>query len=542
MKRSSKSRPIEIDIQELETILEQSRTQPLSDEQRKKLRDAFETLLYLRDRIQGGDATIRRLREILFGPQSERSKDILDGGGNATDGADSAPKYEKEKPSPKNYGRNGADQYTGAKRLTCKHETLKDGDRCPNCKKGKLRKQSDPERVIRIYGHPPVEAMIFELERLRCTFCGEIFTAKGPGDVGKDKYDASAAAMIALLKYGTGVPFARLESFQNGFGLPLPASTQWDVVDEAASKVDPVRQHLIRVAALGEVLHHDDTTAKILSLVEVKVNAVSGSTTKKRTPAHSSGIVSIAGDRRIALFFTGTQHAGMNLRDVLAKRAQDLPPPIQMCDALAANHVKEFETILSNCLAHGRREFVEIRHEFPEECRFVIEKLAEVYRHDAHTKEAKLEKEARLRYHQEHSAPVMRELHEWLRRQLDEKLVEPNGLLGKAIQYMTKRWEELTVFLRVAGAPLDNNLCERVLKKVILHRKNSLFFKSERGAEVSDIYFSLIVTAQLHEVSPFDYLKELIEHHVDAGRQPELWMPWNYREQLAASTDASPEA
>ena len=72
-----------------------------------------------------------------------------------------------------------------------------------------------------------------------------------------------------------------------------------------------------------------------------------------------------------------------------------------------------------------------------------------------------------------------------------------NSPLGKALNYLTKHWSELTLFLRKSGAPIDNNLCERVLKRAILHRKGSLFYKTVRGAQVGDIYMSLIHTCRL---------------------------------------------
>jgi hypothetical protein len=185
----------------------------------------------------------------------------------------------------------------------------------------------------------------------------------------------------------------------------------------------------------------------------------------------TSGIVSTREGRRIALFFSGRQHAGENLRDVLTQRAAGLPPPIQMCDALSRNVPAELETILAHCLAHGRRQF-------------------------------------------------------------EERLVEPNSALGDAISYLLKYWEKLTLFLRVPGAPLDNNICERALKKAILHRKNALFYKTCRGAHVGDIFMSLIYTCELCGTNPFDYLTELERHADEASSNPQNWMPWNYRETL----------
>ena len=203
-------------------------------------------------------------------------------------------------------------------------------------------------------------------------------------------------------------------------------------------------------------------------------------------------------------------------REVLEHRAEELPPPIQMCDALSRNLPGELQTILAHCLAHARRRFVDVYDRFPEPCRHLLESLAVVYRNDAVARERRLSPEARLQFHQEASGPTMQDLHDWLTRQLDEKRTEPNSALGGAIGYMLKHWEKLTLFLRQAGAPLDNNVCERALKKAILHRKNALFYKTRNGARVGDLFMSLIYTCQLNQANPFDYLTEL-QRHADAA-------------------------
>ena len=195
---------------------------------------------------------------------------------------------------------------------------------------------------------------------------------------------------------------------------------------------------------------------------------------------------------------------------------------------------------MANCLAHARRRFVDVYDRFPEPCRHLLETLAVVYRNDALARERGLSPEARLRFHQEASEPTMKELRDWLARQLDEKRTEPNSALGGAIGYMLKHWNELTLFLRQAGAPLDNNVCERALKKAILHRKNALFYKTLNGARVGDLFMSLIYTCQLNEVNPFDYLTQLQEHADELAANPEGWLPWNYRETLSTKDAALP--
>jgi hypothetical protein len=246
----------------------------------------------------------------------------------------------------------------------------------------------------------------------------------------------------------------------------------------------------------------------------------------------TTGIVSTREGHKIALFLSGHQHAGENLKDVLLKRTADLPPPIQMCDALARNLPGKLQTIVANCLAHGRRQFADVFEQFPEECRHVLEVFKVVYHNDAITKERKLSPQQRLLFHQAESGPTMEELHAWLTRQFDERRVEPNSGLGKAIAYLLRHWKKLTLFLRVPGAPLDNNTCERALKKAIRHRRNSLFYKTRHGARVGDVFMSFIHTCELCEANAFDYLTELERHADEAASNPQGWMPWNYRQTL----------
>jgi transposase len=257
-----------------------------------------------------------------------------------------------------------------------------------------------------------------------------------------------------------------------------------------------------------------------------------GDIAEERTGLFTSGIVALRDGQRVALFFSGRRHAGENLAQVLQHRAKELPPPIQMCDALSRNFPGELQTILAHCLAHARRNFIDIYESFPEQCRYLLEALALVYRNDALARERRLSPPARLHWHQRQSGPTLQQLHDWLTRQLDEKLAEPNSGLGGAIRYMLKHWDKLTLFLRQAGAPLDNNVCERALKKAILHRKNALFYKTQNGARVGDLFMSLIYTCQLNQANPFDYLTLLQQHTDQLAANPQLWMPWNYRDTL----------
>jgi transposase len=493
---------MDVNLEELDQIIERGTHAPLSESESEKLKSALHALVGM-----------------LPQPRStEKTKNVLE--------QSAAPAPEKEPEPAKGHGRNGASSYTGAQKVAVAHPTLHTGDPCPGCEKGKVYPQKEPRTLVRIVGQAPLAATVYELDRLRCNLCGEVFTAPEPEGIGPEKYDDTTAAMIALLKYGSGMPFYRLEKLEQALGIPLPASTQWEIVEDEAELIRAARDELIRQAAQDEVLHNDDTGMRVLRLAREPFD--------DRTGVFTSGIVSTRQGRRIALYFTGRQHAGENLRDVLQHRSADLAPPLQMCDALSRNTPKlsdGAEILLANCLAHGRRQFVELAVNFPEPCRYVLETLGDVYKYDAEARSAQLSPPGRLLFHQQHSEPLLKTLREWMEAQLAQHLVEPNSGLGKAITYFLRHWKGLTTFLREAGAPLDNNICERALKRAVLHRKNALFYRTLHGAEAGDLFMSLIHTCELAGANPFDYLTELQRHSSELAANPSAWMPWNYLEQ-----------
>lgn len=554
---------VELDMNELDSLLQRSKAKALQDDDYETVVALGESYKELYLLLQDKTANLARLRKLLFGAKTEKTAAVLDALQNQDQPEPSSP--EEPCPSPeapsgeangagaeaadnepsrgKGHGHNGVDAYPAAEKVDVPHESLCPGDGCPECERGTVYDTGRPGVLLRLVGQPPVNGKVYRLQKLRCNLCGRVFTASPPTGVGPEKYDATVGSMIALLKYGSGMPFNRCDGLQGALGIPLPTSTQWDIVHDKAQHLQPVYAELLRQAAQGDVLHNDDTTVKILERMgeQARRRALCEAAGEESKPAKktrkglfTSGVVSVQEGRRIALFFSGNRHAGENLDTVLAQRAEQLNRPIQMCDALARNLPGKLKTIVANCLAHARRQFVDVAENFPQPCQYVLEALKVVYHNDALARKRKLSPRARLHFHQTHSGPSMERLHAWLEEQFDQRLVEPNSSLGGAVKYMLRHWEKLTLFLREPGAPLDNNLCERALKKAILHRKNSLFYKTDNGARVGDLYMSLIYTCQLAKANPFEYLSELDRHRDEVARHPDRWMPWNYQENLAA--------
>lgn len=506
MKR--KQRRVQVDLQELDGIVESTRERVLDDKERATLHTALHEMA----------------AHVAARNNTEKTKAVIPGP------AEPPPARDRKEPV-RGHGRNGADAFTGAERVPVPHPGLEPGCPCPECLKGRVyhpKKGGQPSPIIRFSAGPPIGATIYELETLSCNLCRAVFRPDPPAEVGPDKYDETASSMVAVAKYGHGIPFYRLEGIQKNCGVPLPASTAWELVKDAAEVLKPVQEELIRQAAQAPVVHSDDTKVRL-----IEEERPPG---EDRTGQFTTGlVVEFEGGRRAAVYVSGTRHAGENAADFLRRRAEGMEDPVLMCDALNRNQPKAdhgVQVLMANCLAHGRRKFVDIFDRFPEPCRHVLEELGKVYAVDAEAREKGLDKHQRLKLHQADSGPVMKGLRQWLTAQFEEKLVEPNSGLGKALQYLLTHWTALTLFLSHAGAPLDNNICERALKKVVLHRKNALFYRTMNGARAGDLFMSLIHTCELNGVNAFVYLTELQRHPVGIRATPGLWMPWNYEAQL----------
>jgi hypothetical protein len=405
------------------------------------------------------------------------------------------------------------------------------GERCPACGRGRLYR-FPPGIEIRLDGNALLSAVRYELEKLRCSACGQIFTAAVPAEAGPEKYSARARAVLALARYYLGVPWYRLESFQALVGVPVPDATQWDQAELVGDCAHPIFKYLERMAAQGEVIYQDDTPGRILTLIEENREAVAQAkatgTAPLRTGMYTTALIVQVGERRICLYYTGRQHAGENLEALLAKRESQWGKPLVMSDALSSNKAAEAQLIRCHCLAHGRRKFSELDEVFPAESAVVVEALKSVYEHDEEARAKQLSAPERLAYHQTYSGPILTILKAWLEQQTVERRVEPNSSLGKAIGYLLGHWQTLTRFLTVPGAPLDNNTAERALKLCIRQRKNSLFYATEHSAYIASLLTRVIATCRQAGVNALEYLVALQEHRHEVFANPSAWLPWNY--------------
>ncbi len=397
--------------------------------------------------------------------------------------------------------------------------------------------------LIFLDSQPLIAGERYQLQKGRCSVCETYFTAPVPDAlIDRPKYTVSCYTSIAIHHYYAGLPFKRLETLQAAQGIPLPDSTQYDLMASLyQSVIETIVGSLRACAANGNNLYFDDTPGRIIE--QTLKNKVALRAQDKKG-IHATALLSEYRGHRIYLFDTNTDTAGKQLKSLFSQRTSD-EEFVTMSDASASNFPMLNETLLARwiislCLTHGRRKFFELLgDEEDDDIAFVIELIAKVYQHERHCKEEKLTAEERLNYHKKHSEPIMSAMKTWFNNLLLYKKVEPNSRLGEAIVYMLKRWHWLTQFLRVPGAALDNNICELAIKVLIRYRKNALFYRTFYGARIGDAMMSILHTAAHAGVNIFDYLNTLQEQADLVQENPENWLPWCYQETLVAQTAPS---
>ena len=550
-------RPEEVTLsrEEGEALIERIERNTLSAEDRRILVKVLTFYFWVLFALREAKLSLKRLKALVFGEKPKKPKSPPSGGtagggsggeretqpSAAQRGAASAPAAAAEKKlPPPGHGRHGANVYRAVQTVACRHEELAVGERCPACGRGSLYRLP-PGVEMRLDGNALLSAVRYELEKLRCSACGQVFTASVPATVGSEKYTARARAVLALARYYLGLPWHRLEGFQALVGVPVPDATQWDQGEVVGDCTHPIFKGLEKLAAQGEVIFQDDTPGRVLTLIaenqraQTKARAQGKTKTDERTGMQTTALIVQVGDRRICLYYTGRRHAGENLDARLTKRESQRDKPLVMSDALSSNNAEEDALIRCHCLAHGRRKFSELEDVFPAESAVVVNALKDVFDHEAYTRAEQLTAQDRLAYHQRESGPIMMRLKGWLEQQTAQRLGEPNSSLGKAIAYLLDHWEPLTRFLTEPGAPLENNLAERALKLAIRQRKNSLFYATEHSAYIASILTSVIATCVQAGVNALEYLVAIQEHRQEVFANPSAWLPWNYEVALVPS-------
>ncbi|KAG1649247.1 hypothetical protein GQR58_029187 [Nymphon striatum] len=491
-------------------------------------------LANLQERLDNKDLSLSKLRKLLgMVRSSEKLRDLVPGGddksaqsGQSTGAAPKARAKQKQGRKPKK---------TEAIKPQVHEHALKGmskGDRCPGCGAGKLYKYT-PAVLMRVIGHAPLSCHKHVAQQMRCNGCGEIYCAELPAQVIADgprdqQYGYSARSVMAIAKYFAGSPFYRQAHINALLGSPVAASTIFDQCEKVANALNPVFKAVKQAAANATLFYLDDTTNRILAQQPIMKKGRDGRQ-RLRSGIYTSSVLAITEqDQRLVLFQTNIGHAGEWMQEILNSRDSARAPPTLMSDALSANHVigHAFDKCL--CNAHGRRGFVELVEQYPDEIINTLELYQHAWVNEAYCVSNALSPEQRCDYHREHSLAPMQSILAWCSERLETGSVEHNSNLGKAMQYFIRHFEGLTAFCRWPGAPVDNNEIERLIKVIVRARKNSLFFKTAVGADISDVITSILAICHENNINAFEYLTSVQRNQLSVKASPEKWLPWNY--------------
>ena len=568
-KKNEAPKQVKLTPKQAEELKERLQENELTEDDVKLLQGLLNFSLWLQDRLSRAKLTIKRLQK-LFGFKNESSKKSKKNKNEDSESPDAAPDEEtstdnseatvpETSPPPennqqpnnvhhipqwddsKNHGRLSVKDYGGCEDIEVKFtdEMLLAG-KCPVCVKHYNTESKifpeDSKVIVLLEGKPLVCGKRYYFQRGRCGVCNKYFTAPLPKDIEDEpKYAPSAKSNIAINHYYGGLPFKRIEMLQAASQVPLPDATQCDLMNDLyQSSIKPIAEVLRQYGANGEMLYFDDTTARILE--QIQRNKVASSKKAKKA-VHGTAMLSLYGGHRIYLFDTNTNIAKHSVASLLANRTTN-----HSFTTMSDASVHNFPTLDDNlaarwiitlCLSHGRRRFFDLLgDQNDDDIRFVLECIAKIYKYERYCKQQLYDPEQRLQYHQQHSGPLIEALRIWLNNLLFHQLVEPNSPLGEAVAYMLKRWFWLTQFLRVAGAPLDNNLCEQTIKVLIRYRKNSLFYRTFYGATMGDAMMGVMHTAVHAGANLFHYLNSLQEYTHHVQDTPDQWLPWNYEQTI----------
>jgi hypothetical protein len=440
----------------------------------------------------------------------------------------------KEDDSKKNHPKRGNDEFNPVASHVHFHNELEPGDKCPACLQGKV--YSFREKIIPILiGRSPLAFEEHRLQTLRCNTCGATFEPKLPQEIPRTGHSmASAQAILTVMHYQIGVPFASISALQGMAKQNVSPSQLWAVIEQAASTVWPISEELRRQAANSKIFYTDDTSARILSYYSEneknRQKKKRKKTPEERVGTYSSAIIGCTFDgHEIYLFYHGRKYAGENFADLLRDRDVSLKTPIQMKDASTMNVPATIEVIEAKCNAHAIRKFKDLRDIYPKECAEVLRRYGDVGKNEQMSKKHGKTDQERFDLHKKKSFPLMEGIKSYLDKLINNRMIEPNSTLGAAIAYFQSHYKELIAFCKIEGAPFDNNKAERALKMIIRLRKTSMFYKTDHGAEVAGILHSVLYTAQEAGINVLDYLQTILENKEEVSRDPTAFLPWTFQ-------------
>ena len=397
--------------------------------------------------------------------------------------------------------------------------------------------KGEERKLLQFIGNAPLEVTKYTKDVLRCNFCQREFMS----DKNVTKWTNSARSTIIIQKV-MGMPWHRFANIQKLYGTPVATSTMWNGCASAWNECGSfILNALVEELSAAKLMHVDDTAARILTVISANKHL----SEKDRRACHTTTICATRicpktnTKSDIRLYITDNKYAGENIAPILDKRYLDNPDHYVAIVADACNqnipHIeKELlkKVMIAGCLVHARRKFFELLDFWPKECKYFLERVAQIYRIENECNH--LPGKQRLKYHKKHSSIHMKEIYKEIRRLFEEKIVEPNCDLGKAMNYWLRAKKSLTMFLRVKGIELDNNKAERSLKTIIVQRKNSLFFFSRNSAAILSGFTSIVATCHVNNINAHKYLIWVQDNWLAVQENPKDFLPWKYQAMIIA--------
>jgi transposase len=445
---------------------------------------------------------------------------------------------------PKGHGRNGKEAYKNAQHFFYALALGVIGAVCEACGIGKMQAYRE-KVVIRIVGQPMLAAELHHYAQARCRNCGYIVRAEELASVfeglGSDyiRYAWSACAMLAVMHYTSSSPFKRLESLHQGWGIPLADANQWELVCAGDDLLLPlyraIERHAIQTATNFRI---DDTGSMVIALQRqitaelAALESLGESIQDVRTGINATGLYWETPSGPVILFYTGRHHAGEIVDQVLRHRLVGSPKLVKCTDGASKNfdHQHADKLVESTCNAHALLKFRAIKDKHPAEYAEAGRIYKQVFDNDDKARD--LTPIDRMRFHREHSKPLMEQLRKMCEQRLASKTVEPNSPLWEPLSFVINQWDRLTRFYKAPGVPLDTNLVEQALIIPVRYQAASFNYQTQDGALVGDHFMSLIATARANGVEPVAYLAECLRCHEDLAKRPEHYLPWAFAQRL----------
>jgi transposase len=339
-------------------------------------------------------------------------------------------------------------------------------------------------------------------------------TAKPETAIGKGMAGPGLLSYIVTSKFSDYLPLYRLEDIFARQGFEISRATQSVWCGDVADLVEPLYDLMAERVRASHVVATDDTIMPMLSKGK-------------------------AANARMWVYVGDDDHP-YNIFDFTLNRGRDGPKyflkdyrQVLLADAYGGYNgvVAGNEITRAGCWSHARRKIVEAEKAAPEIAREAIEMVRALY---AVEKQASgLSVAERLDLRQRQSVPVLAALRDKFLAWKEQLL--PKHPMAEAVNYALAQWQELNVFCSDGTVPIDNNVSEREMKRVVLNRKNSLFVGNARGGRTAAILASLTSTCRRHDVDPQLYLTQLLIN-LPATRINELsiWLPDQWKQLHAA--------